>query len=125
MTPAAYRRGAPGKRISFTIVASALGRLLVGFTDAGVCAVALGDSDEALERSLRADFSRASIERASPSASAWVAPIVQAIGGKRGTAQVPLDVEGTAFQWAVWKALLRIPCGETRSHGELAEQLGR
>ena len=38
---------------------------------------------------------------------------------------MPLDVEGTAFQWAVWKALLRIPRGQTRSYGELAEQLGR
>jgi methylated-DNA-[protein]-cysteine S-methyltransferase len=35
-----------------------------------------------------------------------------------------LDLRGTAFQQRVWKALLTIPYGETRSYGEIAEQVG-
>lgn len=35
-----------------------------------------------------------------------------------------LDLQGTAFQQRVWKALLTIPYGETRSYGEIAEQIG-
>lgn len=31
---------------------------------------------------------------------------------------------GTAFQHLVWQAISTIPCGETRSYGELAQQLG-
>ena len=38
--------------------------------------------------------------------------------------QLPLDLRGTPFQLAVWKALLRIPYGETRSYGQLAVELG-
>jgi methylated-DNA-[protein]-cysteine S-methyltransferase len=38
---------------------------------------------------------------------------------------VPLDFKGTEFQKSVWKALLAIPFGETRSYGEIARQLGR
>ena len=37
---------------------------------------------------------------------------------------VPLDLQGTPFQRAVWQALLAIPCGETRSYGEIAAALG-
>jgi methylated-DNA-[protein]-cysteine S-methyltransferase len=37
---------------------------------------------------------------------------------------VELDLRGTDFQQRVWKALLTIPYGETRSYGEIAEQIG-
>lgn len=37
---------------------------------------------------------------------------------------VELDMGGTGFQQRVWKALLTIPFGETRSYGEIAEQIG-
>ncbi|EUA12768.1 6-O-methylguanine DNA methyltransferase, DNA binding domain protein [Mycobacterium kansasii 732] len=37
---------------------------------------------------------------------------------------VDLDLPGTEFQQRVWKALLTIPYGETRSYGEIAEQIG-
>lgn len=37
----------------------------------------------------------------------------------------PLDLHGTAFQCAVWKALVQIPYGETRSYQEIARAIGR
>lgn len=37
---------------------------------------------------------------------------------------VELDLRGTDFQQRVWKALLTIPYGETRSYGEIADQIG-
>ena len=36
----------------------------------------------------------------------------------------PLAPQGTAFQKAVWKAVSRIPYGETISYGELAVSMG-
>ncbi|HJV68276.1 methylated-DNA--[protein]-cysteine S-methyltransferase [Ideonella sp.] len=39
--------------------------------------------------------------------------------------RVPLDPQGTAFQQAVWQALLAIPAGSATSYGALARQLGR
>jgi methylated-DNA-[protein]-cysteine S-methyltransferase len=38
---------------------------------------------------------------------------------------VPLDFSGTEFQQKVWRALLTIPFGETRSYGQIAGQIGR
>ena len=43
-------------------------------------------------------------------------------GGKQGF-DLPLDLLGTAFQRAVWQALLRIPAGSTRSYGEIARTI--
>jgi methylated-DNA-[protein]-cysteine S-methyltransferase len=37
---------------------------------------------------------------------------------------IELDLRGTEFQQRVWKALLTIPYGDTRSYGEIAEQIG-
>ena len=38
--------------------------------------------------------------------------------------EVVLDLHGTPFQRAVWKALLAIPLGRTKSYGEIALQIG-
>jgi methylated-DNA-[protein]-cysteine S-methyltransferase len=35
-----------------------------------------------------------------------------------------LDLVGTEFQRRVWEALLTIPYGETRSYGQIAQQIG-
>ena len=37
---------------------------------------------------------------------------------------LPLDLQGTAFQRAVWQALLAIPAGTTRSYRSIAEGVG-
>lgn len=36
---------------------------------------------------------------------------------------LPLQLQGTAFQQRVWQALLKIPVGEVRTYGDLAQQL--
>ena len=43
--------------------------------------------------------------------------------GTRKTFCVRLDARGSAFQRGVWRELAKIPFGETRSYGELAENL--
>jgi methylated-DNA-[protein]-cysteine S-methyltransferase len=45
--------------------------------------------------------------------------------GSRREFDLKLDPEGTPFQRKVWKALLTIPFGETRSYGQIARQIGR
>ena len=47
------------------------------------------------------------------------------LAGRRREFAVPLDLEGTPFQVTVWKALLEIPYGETRSYGAIARRIGR
>ncbi|MFD3534989.1 methylated-DNA--[protein]-cysteine S-methyltransferase [Streptomyces sp. NPDC058664] len=44
--------------------------------------------------------------------------------GELNAFDLPLKLIGTPFQKRVWEQLLRIPYGETRTYGELAEELG-
>lgn len=126
MSPAELRKGGAGLRMHFGIVGSPLGRLLVAYTERGVCAVALGDDDDALERALRSDFPSATILRAGSGLHEWIAAIVDSLeGGANSTDRVPLDARGTAFQWRVWKALQRIPSGTTLSYSEVARRIGQ
>ena len=46
-------------------------------------------------------------------------------GGRRKTFDAPLALAGSEWQKAVWLELTRIPFGETRSYGEIADSLGR
>lgn len=45
--------------------------------------------------------------------------------GSRTSFDLPLDLNGTPFQLAVWNALLEIPYGQTRSYGEIAKSIGK
>lgn len=125
LTPSAYRKGAPGVVITYAVLASALGRLLVAATAAGVCAVKLGAADSTLVDQLRAEFPAATV-RPGTLPGGWGRAITAAIGARPATTpDVPVDVHGTAFQWRVWKALQAIPAGETRSYAEVAAAIGR
>ena len=44
--------------------------------------------------------------------------------GKREKFSLPLDFKGTEFQKEVWKALVTIPFGETRTYSQIAAQVG-
>jgi AraC family transcriptional regulator of adaptative response/methylated-DNA-[protein]-cysteine methyltransferase len=131
MTPATYRRGGLGAQISYTIVDSPLGRLLVAATERGVCFVSLGDDDMALDAALRGEYPAAEIARdeAEPSAGvglqAWVGAILSHLRGQQPHLDLPVDVRATAFQWRVWETLRSIPYGSTRSYRAVAEALGQ
>jgi AraC family transcriptional regulator of adaptative response/methylated-DNA-[protein]-cysteine methyltransferase len=125
MLPSAYKKGGAGMSIHFAIVDSPLGRLLVGATPRGVCAVAMGSSDTELERALGREYPAAEISRDTKGLAEWSGRVLEFLAGRVPRLELPLDVQATAFQWQVWKALERIPYGETRSYGEVARSVGR
>jgi AraC family transcriptional regulator of adaptative response/methylated-DNA-[protein]-cysteine methyltransferase len=124
MTPAEYRRGAKDAAITFTIVDSSLGRMLVAGTEKGLCAVKLGDADARLERELRSEYPSAEIRREQGAFSPWIRTLVAHLDGRMTKVDLPLDVKATAFQWKVWRYLQSIPYGETRAYSEVAAGLG-
>lgn len=124
MTPAAYRRGGRGVRISFTIANSPLGRLLVAATQRGVCMVCLGDDDRALESALERELPESERARDDRALGARVREIVRHLEGRAPRLELPVDVRATAFQRRVWQALREIPYGETRSYAEVAAAIG-
>jgi len=51
--------------------------------------------------------------------------LAEYFAGARTTFDVPLDLHGTPFQLAAWRALAEIPYGETRTYAEQADRIGR
>ncbi len=125
MTPATYRKGAPGVAIDFAVADSPLGRLLVAATSRGVCRVIIGDSDRALEQDLRHEFPRADVRRNDRLLSVQVRTLLDHLRGLSPRVELPLDVRATAFQWRVWRELQAIPYGETRTYQHVAAAIGR
>jgi AraC family transcriptional regulator of adaptative response/methylated-DNA-[protein]-cysteine methyltransferase len=124
MTPAAYRKGAPGETIRYALASASLGRLIVGLTESGVCFIAFGDDDAQLLDSLATRFPRAEIAPTDEGDSELVAAVVALVDDPAHGPELPLDVRGTAFQQRVWRALTRIAPGETVTYGELARRIG-
>jgi AraC family transcriptional regulator of adaptative response/methylated-DNA-[protein]-cysteine methyltransferase len=125
ITPSTYRRGGEGTRIAYAIVACPLGRLLVATTARGVCAVKLGDRDEALADDLRREYRAADIREGDAPRREWVQAILRHLSGSLPSLDLPIDVRATAFQWKVWRALQAIPYGETRTYGDVARSIGQ
>ena len=125
MTPATYGRGGQGTNISYTIVTSPLGRLLVATTERGVCAVRMGDTEVELENDLRAEFPAANIQRTDSALREPVQKILRHLTNKEPRLDLPLDIRSTAFQRQVWEKLRAIPYGQTVSYGDVAKSLGK
>jgi AraC family transcriptional regulator of adaptative response/methylated-DNA-[protein]-cysteine methyltransferase len=125
MTPATYGRGGRGMEIRYTISESPIGHILVAGTDRGVAAIYMGRSDAELTATLRREYPQAQITRNPESVSRWVRQIVRHLAGRQPQLDLPLDIQGTAFQRRVWEALRGIPYGETRSYTDVARQLGQ
>lgn len=51
--------------------------------------------------------------------------VYAALSNKPERNRLPLDIRGTTFQVRVWKALKRIPFGQTKTYGEIASMVGK
>jgi AraC family transcriptional regulator of adaptative response/methylated-DNA-[protein]-cysteine methyltransferase len=126
MTPASYGRGGQGARIRWSTTRTSLGRVLVAATDRGLCFVEIGADDRTLVAGLRGEFPRAFVDARASSTLGPFIDVVRAIASARPVpGVVPIDIRGTAFQWRVWRALTRIPLGETRAYSRVAASMGR
>jgi AraC family transcriptional regulator of adaptative response/methylated-DNA-[protein]-cysteine methyltransferase len=125
MTPSEFKRGGDGVEIRCTVISTELGKLLVATTPRGVCAVRFGESEAALLRELRRDFSAAEIRRDDEGLESVATQIKQLLSGSAAPLNIPLDLRGTAFQQMVWKELRHIPKGQTRSYTDVAKAIGK
>jgi AraC family transcriptional regulator of adaptative response/methylated-DNA-[protein]-cysteine methyltransferase len=104
---------------------SELGWMLMAASARGVCWLAFGDTPDALLGDLRAAHPKATLVDDEARLRAWFEQVREHLLLPRAALDLPVDVQGTAFQSRVWSALRSIPLGETRSYGELAAALGQ
>ena len=133
MTPKTYQKHGLATEIVYSIVTCDLGYLLVATTDKGICAVKIGDQlslalrdrKKDLIETLIQEFDRATIIHDDLNCKDWLESILNLIAGKEAHHDLPLDIRGTSFQQQVWQELQKIPYGETRTYGEIANNLGK
>lgn len=121
MTPSVWRGGGKGATIRWAQVETTLGTMLVAATDKGVCRLSFGEGVE----ELAARFPQAELSAGGADFTALVSQVVAAVESPGDARDIPLDVQGTAFQEAVWQELRKIPPGETRSYGQIAAAIGK
>jgi AraC family transcriptional regulator of adaptative response/methylated-DNA-[protein]-cysteine methyltransferase len=124
MTPSRYRSGGVDTEIRFAIGRSSLGEVLVARSARGVCSIMMGDDPGELARELQDRFPKARLIGADAGFEQWVAKVVALVEEPKLGLDLPLDVQGTAFQRRVWQALRRIPVGRTVSYSDIARRIG-
>ena len=98
-----------------SVMASPVGRLLLGARDGKLVMVKVLGADEHLGVSCSED----------PVLDMAQKQLAQYFAGEQATFDLPIAMRGTAFELAVWKQLREIPFGETVSYGQLAKILGK
>lgn len=103
----------------YRLMPSPVGTLTLIASDAGLSAV-LWENDDPRRVRVRAT----SGDPRHPVLVRAGRELCEYFAGERTAFTVPLDVAGTDFQRRVWRALLDIPFGQTRTYGQLARALG-
>jgi AraC family transcriptional regulator of adaptative response/methylated-DNA-[protein]-cysteine methyltransferase len=124
MTPTRFRAGGADTEIRFAIGQCSLGWILVARSARGLCAIMMGDDPQALAGELQDRFPKARLIGDDAQFEQWVAQVVGLVERPRLGLDLPLDVQGTAFQRRVWQALRKIPVGKTVSYSDVARRIG-
>jgi AraC family transcriptional regulator of adaptative response/methylated-DNA-[protein]-cysteine methyltransferase len=121
MKPSAWKNGGAGITVHWANVETSLGKMMVAATDKGVCCLAFNEG----EGELRERFPKADLRAGGVSFTKLLAEVVAQVEAPGRPHHIPLDVQGTAFQEAVWQELRKIPEGETRSYADIAAAIGK
>jgi AraC family transcriptional regulator of adaptative response/methylated-DNA-[protein]-cysteine methyltransferase len=128
MTPQQYREGGRHTAISYLSTQTALGIMLIGATDRGICFLQFGDSVDPLVEALKREYPQAVITPADephhPDLDGWLAALQRHLAGAQPELDLPVDIRATAFQMKVWNYLQRIPYGSVESYSEVAAGIG-
>lgn len=122
-----YLKGGAGREIGYRLMASCLGQVLIAATEHGLCAVYMGDDDQALVDELSREYPLA--RRGPAPRESWARAVLAHIDGRsaaavRATAGLPIDIRATPFQARVWRALIEVPPGTQRTYTDIAHLIG-
>ena len=115
------------RKVSFCNLPSPLGEMIAGATENGVCFLEWHDRGgvERIKERVIKRYKCELVEGENRHLKSLRQELNQYFVGALTEFKTPIDVTGTPFEMAVWKKLLQIPCGQTRSYGQLAVLLGK
>jgi O-6-methylguanine DNA methyltransferase len=113
----------PKRTIWFAVLDSAEGKTFVAATEKGICKLHWPDSP-LVRRSVEREFDCVLVEDRERFVEVK-RQLEEYHAGKRRDFDLPIDMlEGTKFQRRIWKLMSKIPYGETRTYGWMAERAG-
>ncbi len=121
MKPGVWKNGGAGVTVHWSVIDTSLGAMMVAATDKGVCCLSFNEDEGAL----RKRFPKADLQHGGAAFAALFEQVVAQVETPGRPHNIPLDVQGTAFQEAVWQELRKIPEGETRSYADIAAAIGK
>lgn len=113
------------------IVASPVGPLFLAASEHGLVALEFDTRLPGQQtirpnpRDLRVESKSVRFEESERFLSRYVNELGEYFAGRRRQFSFPLDLRGTDFQLACWRALIAIPYGETRTYADIARAVGR
>ncbi len=122
VTPNEFRTGGKGLVIQYGLHPTPFGECLLAKSPRGLCWLSFVDDttrDLELERFVQ-KWQFADLQHDQAATGVVVAQIFE----KKGTTNIKLLVQGTAFQIKVWEALLNIPKGAVTTYQKIAEAIG-
>lgn len=109
--------------LRFAIGDFSLGRVLVAVGNRGVAAILMGDTNEALRLELKRSFPHTAFTGDAAALADVLAAVIAFLETPKAGLDLPLDIEGSPLEEAVWQALRDVPAGETVSYGRIARAL--
>jgi len=109
--------------LSYAIVGSEIGKVLVARSAKGVCSILIGDNAEELAADLAIRFPNSTLVQSNDAVSDDVAKVLAYIEKPSDGLDLVLDMRGTPFQRSVWEKLMTIPAGDTTTYSGLAGTL--
>lgn len=100
---------------------SPIGELTVYFTDEGVIGLSFKEEGDKLKYIERYYGNPREVDGKDYN---YHHEIIKYLNGELKEFTIPFSFKGTEFQEKVWKELLNIPYGETRTYKEMAEKVG-
>ena len=123
-----YNFRVPGSQVNapigFAIGHAVLGKVLIGRSQLGICAIFLGDDDQTLLSQIATEFPHIELQADQVALQGELGQVIDFIDNDESKGIINLDIGGTAFEQKVWQALCNIPAGKTRSYGDVARNIG-
>ena len=123
-----YNFRAPGSQVNapigFAIGHAVLGKVLIGRSQLGICAIFLGDDDQTLLSQIATEFPRTELQADQVALQGELGQVIDLIDNDESKGVINLDICGTAFEQKVWQALCNIPAGKTCSYSDVARNIG-
>jgi AraC family transcriptional regulator, regulatory protein of adaptative response / methylated-DNA-[protein]-cysteine methyltransferase len=125
ITPGEFKRMGEGMEIGYGYGDTPYGKAFLAWTTRGICQLAfVMDNAHHEAAQLQRQWPAATLREDNTDAHTRLNHIFNG-DVQPDTASLPLLVKGTAFQLAVWRALLNIPAGHVASYQQIARSIGK